>query len=83
MIFRFTRHAEEELVHRRIPRHIVQNVLDAPEQIVPEREGKRAYQSVVNMGGKNFLIRVIVDDRTDPGVVITVYRTSRIDKYRR
>jgi len=83
MTFRFTRHADEEMIRRGIPRRIVQDVLDGPEQVVPEREGKSAYQSVVNMSGKNFLVRVIVDDRTDPGVVITVYRTSRIDKYRR
>ena len=83
MAFRFTRHAEEELIRRGIPRHIVQNVLDNPEQIVSEREGKRAYQSVVVLEGRSFLVRAIVDDRADPGVVITVYRTSRIDKYRR
>jgi hypothetical protein len=28
-----------------------------------------------------FLLRAIVDYRVDPAVVITVYRTSKIDKY--
>ena len=28
------------------------------------------------------MVRAIVDDRIDPAVVITVYRTSKIDKYR-
>ncbi len=83
MTFRFTRHAEEEMVLRRIPRRVVQDVLDHPEQVVPEREGRRAYRSVVEMGGKMFLVRAIVDDRGDPAVVVTVYRTSKIDKYRR
>jgi hypothetical protein len=28
-----------------------------------------------------FLLRVIVDDGVDPAVVVTVYRTTKIEKY--
>jgi hypothetical protein len=28
-----------------------------------------------------FLLRVIVDDALDPAVVVTVYRTTKIEKY--
>lgn len=83
MNFRLTRHAEEELVRRQIPRQSILDTLNHPEQIVPQREGRRAYQLVVNFSGKMFMVRAIVDDRIDPAVVITVYRTSKIDKYRR
>jgi hypothetical protein len=83
MIFRLTRHADEEMARRQIPRQVLQEVLDHPQQIVPEREGRRAYQSVVDLGGKMYMVRAIVDDRSDPAVVITVYRTTKIDKYRR
>jgi hypothetical protein len=81
MTFRFSRHAEEELTRRQVPRQVVQDVLDHPRQIVPEREGRRAYQSVVDFQGKMYLVRAIVDDRVDPALVLTVYRTSKIDKY--
>jgi hypothetical protein len=29
-----------------------------------------------------FLVRVIVDDSQDPAVVVTAYRTTKIEKYR-
>ena len=50
--------------------------------MLPERGGKKIYQSQVEFGGgKIFLLRAIVKDEVEPTVVITVYRTSKIDKY--
>jgi len=28
-----------------------------------------------------FLLRIIVDDSLDPAVVVTVYRTTKVEKY--
>jgi hypothetical protein len=57
-------------------------VLDNPQQVVIEREGKKAYQSQIDFGGgKMYLLRAIVNDALDPAVVITVYRTRNIQKY--
>jgi hypothetical protein len=33
------------------------------------------------MGGKMFLLRAIVDKSVDPAVVVTAYRTGKIEKY--
>lgn len=42
----------------------------------------KAYQSIMDIGlGKDYLVRVIVNDTIDPAKVITVYRTSKISKY--
>lgn len=41
----------------------------------------KAYQSSCDIGGKTYLLRVIVDDAVDPAVVVTVYRTTRIGRY--
>ena len=41
----------------------------------------KAYQSRCEIGGKMFLLRVIVDDSVDPAVVVTAYRTTKIEKY--
>ena len=41
----------------------------------------RAYQSKCEIDGKMFLLRVIVDDSVDPAVVVTVYRTTKVEKY--
>ena len=82
MRFQLTRHAEEEMTRRQIPRALLDQVLDQPQQIVPERSGRRAYQSQLDFGGgRMFLLRAIVDDRRDPAMVITVYRTNKMQKY--
>lgn len=82
MNFRLSNHAREEMGRRRIPQILLDAVLNNPQQVVPERDGKKVYQSQVDFGqGKIFLLRAIVADDVDPAVVITVYRTSRIEKY--
>jgi len=50
--------------------------------VVYEYGGKKAYQSQVDFGERKiFLLRAIVDDKVEPAIVITVYRTSKISKY--
>ena len=66
---------------RSIPVALVDSILANPEQVHFESEGLKAYPSRRDFGGTMFLIRVIVDDETDPGTVVTVYRTSKISKY--
>ena len=82
MKYTLSAHAAQELPRRRIPRALLDSVLDHPQQIVAGYGGKRAYQSQLDFGaGKLFLLRAIVDERKTPPVVVTVYRTSKIDKY--
>ena len=82
MRFRLSKHAVEELQQRSIPRALLDEVMDHPQQIVDEYGGRKAYQSKLDFGGgRIFLLRAIVDDRVDPAVVVTVYRTSKINKY--
>jgi hypothetical protein len=67
---------------RAIPESLLQSVLEAPQQILSEYGGKKAYQSQVDFGAGNvFLLRAIVDDTVEPAAVVTVYRTRKIDKY--
>lgn len=79
--FAFTQHALEEMKERGIAKPVVISVLNEPDQIVPGYGGRVCHQSVIRMRGKNYLIRVIVDEREDPIRVITVYRTSQIKRY--
>ena len=39
------------------------------------------FQSRVDIGGKQYLLRVMVNESVDPRVVVTVYRTNKIAKY--
>lgn len=80
--FVYSKHALEEMVRRRIPRDMADEVLRKPEQVVDEHSLRKCYQSRVYCEeGELFLLRVIVDVNTEPGVVITLYRTSKISKY--
>jgi len=81
MNYKLSRHAEAEMQRRYIPLALLESVLTNPQQIVVEREGRKAYQSQVSFGNQIFLLRAIVADDVEPTVVITVYRTSKISKY--
>ena len=70
-----------EIVRRGIPFEFVELVLSSPEQSVPEHGDLVARQSRVELGGKQYLVRVVVAERPDATVVVTAYRTSRIGKY--
>jgi hypothetical protein len=60
---------------------LLESVLEKPDQVVPARGKLKAYQSKRDMGGKMFLLRAIVDKSVDPAVVVTAYRTGKIEKY--
>jgi len=80
--FELTQHARLEIDRRQIPEDLVLAVLESPEQVVAEREGLVAYQSRVAFGpAGEMLVRAIVDEHVRPPRVITVYRTSKIQKY--
>jgi len=77
-----TNHARLEMVRRGIAEDLVMAILERPEQVVAEREGLVAYQSrLATEDVRVMLVRVIAEDRSTPRKVITVYRTSKIDKY--
>ena len=82
MRFLISRHAEEEMVRRQIPREWLESVLEDPEQRVPQLGDKEILQSRFTAGdGKMYLLRVVVATENEPPVVVTVYRTSKIEKY--
>ena len=81
MMFNISAHARREMLRRGILESWVRDIMENPGQIVPVREGKKAYQSLKDLRGKKYLVRVIVADDKDPCVVVTVYLTSKIAKY--
>ena len=81
MRFHFSKHVQEELETRKIARVLVEQVLQAPEQKVPEVEGITCFQSCVDIDGKQYLLRVMVNESVDLPIVVTVYRTNKIAKY--
>jgi hypothetical protein len=66
---------------RGIPLAVVQSVLAAPAQKVPEHGDVVCYQSKVEINQKPYLVRVMVNETATPPKVVTVYRPSKISKY--
>jgi hypothetical protein len=60
---------------------MVESVLRAPEQIVPERGTIVCYQRRVTLNQRMYLLRVMVAPNRQPPVVVTVYLTSKVAKY--
>lgn len=79
-MYHLSDHARKEAERRGIPLEVVQSIMEAPGQIVDVHSQRRAYQSKVIMDGKLYVVRAIVE-RVNPLTVITVYRTSKIEKY--
>ena len=74
-------HVRQEMERRGIPLAVVESVLAAPGQKVPEHGDVVCYQSKVEINQKTYLVRVMVDETANPMKVVTVYRTSKIGKY--
>ena len=55
----YTKHAEEMLIFRNIPRKLVQECVNNPDEILPAREGKKIY---LKDFGKNYLKLVVVQE---------------------
>lgn len=84
MEFQLSRHAEWEMARRGLPAAMVQAVMDAPEQRLRDesRHGAWIYQSRFRFeDGKMYLVRVVVAEEHVPPVIVTAYRTSKIEKY--
>ena len=78
-----TDHACWEMQRRSISQARVAIVLTAPEQREEIRPGRCVYQSRLTFGEppKVYLVRVFVDIDRNPPEVVTVCRTSKVQRY--
>ena len=68
------------MAKRGIPFQLMKLVLEEPQQILDVGTVK-IYQSQVDYNDKIQLLRVFVSDLSDPAIVVSVYNTSKINKY--
>ena len=80
--FVFSEHARQQLVRRGIEESLVGEVLAEPDERLEVRSGRVVLQSELAMDSKTYMVRVVVDIDESPAVVVTAYRTGKIDKYR-
>lgn len=82
MTFEYSKHAIEQMLLRDIPPEIVEEVVSNPDLITPQDE-KKIYQKMITFpNGKNYSVRVFLNVQKVPPLVVTVYRTSKINKYK-
>jgi hypothetical protein len=80
---RWTAHAEASLRDRDIDRSEAERALDAPDRRLPSRGGRtvlvRRYDDPLL--GQPMALCVVIEERVDETVVITAYKSSKLDKY--
>ncbi|MBI4223602.1 MAG: DUF4258 domain-containing protein [Deltaproteobacteria bacterium] len=73
-------HARFEMRRRGIPESIVQQVLEKPEQKIRLARGREIWQNRVKMEDREYVVRLVLE--LNPEIkIITVYRSSKINKY--
>ncbi|MBN2481703.1 MAG: DUF4258 domain-containing protein [Bacteroidales bacterium] len=80
MIFVFSKHALEQIKNRNIPENSVRDIIENPDKIIDYDKCIKIYQSIYKTDRK-FLMRVFINCCKEPMVIITVYKTSKIEKY--
>ena len=77
----FSKHSLVQMQQRGIKIELAQSILDTPQQIILEQD-KKIYQSIINFEDKGeYLVRIFVNTIKQPNLVITIYKTSKIEKY--
>lgn len=81
MKFEFSKHALDQIEHRGISKEIILSVVIYPDLIVQQDESISIYSKLVEEDSKIYLYRVFVNYIKNPLVIITAYKTSKIEKY--
>ena len=81
MDFRLSRHAEWEMDRRGIPLALVQAMMDHPEQRLVDESGTGRWIHQSRLRFEDGKMYFVVDEDNRPPAIVTVYRTSKIEKY--
>lgn len=76
-------HARFEMARRQIPEEILRGVAQNPQQMLKLRGKRSIWQSRYYdlTEGKEMLLRVVYEEKYNTFFIVTVYKTSKIDKY--
>lgn len=80
---RWLPHALKNLADREIDREEADRTLAAPEFVVPGQPGRTVFMRRYfdRTLQQEMLLRIIAEETEDEIVVVTIYKTSQIDKY--
>lgn len=77
--FTISKHCLEQINLRNISEADIRRIILEPDSIIKQDEEITVYQALTN--DKMFLIRNFVNILKQPNLVVTAYKTSKIDKY--
>jgi len=73
------------LLKREVDRSAAEQTLTNPDDILPADPPRVIYQRVYydKVLGQEMLLRVVIEESQEEQLVVTIYRTSKLEKYRR
>lgn len=81
MEYIFSKHALDQMIRREISKEQVHSILKHPDFIGIQDSGTKVYSKILTENSNNYLYRVFVNELKKPSVIITVYKTSKTNKY--
>jgi hypothetical protein len=77
----FSSHALKQIEARGISKEVIESIIQNPDQISRQDQSTKLYCKLIKEAEKYYLYRVFVNSDKRPSLIITAYKTSKIDKY--
>ncbi|MCC5942197.1 MAG: DUF4258 domain-containing protein [Balneolaceae bacterium] len=77
----FSNHATARCAARGIRQEEIIDAIQNHDRVINESDCKRIYQKVFTQNNNRLLLRVFVNRCKKPMLIITAYKTSKLDKY--
>jgi hypothetical protein len=81
MKFEFSKHSLDQMIRRDLSKEQVQLVIEQPDFVEVQYPDIKVYSKVFFEKSKAYLYRVFMNELKKPALIITVYKTSKTDKY--
>lgn len=81
MDLEFSIHSLRQMEARSISREIILSVINFADQKVIQDSMTTIYSKLIIESGNTYLYRVFVNVLKEPNLIITAYKTSKIEKY--
>ncbi len=81
MKYIYSKHAAEQISKRNISKEKIAVVISKPDNILTHDSCLKVYQKVFEEKENRYLYRVFVNICKKPSLIITAYKTSKIEKY--
>ncbi len=77
----FSKHALNQMKRRGISIDMAVNIIDSPDQVNNQGDEILVFSKLIYEGTKCYLYRIFVNELSDPALIVTTYKASKIKKY--